>query len=435
MKKQFAAAALLVLLIPAVSLSAFDQMWGIRTNLGFDFPEVHASSAGVVTTASAGAWYKGSWSQAANMEIDAGVGLDGSFDFGVDTGINVSFLGYSYTLYPILDKLNFYGNSGIYGYKAGRQIVSDPSGLIIDAPFDGVDFAVNLGRSYLRAGVGYTGLTFGDSAEFYLTATDTGRDSLLSTPRLIEYVQWSLPALTESVNLSAYLLALQDFTGEDQLAENGNEQFHPVYLELTADGSLAGSFIYEAAFVGQFGVYGDASVTAGLGLLGFSWIPGNANRLGVEVIASTGDGWDRGGYTLGNASGSSLYQYLPVSIVLTRGYVIEFEPGNITSVAVFYARRPKLTHSWELRSTTFLRNIDGPVSSSLVSQTSGSGTFLAQELLMSWFWRPKSDFGWDLKLGVVYAGDPIEMDSLLQEYWFDKVPMLFRLGFDWSWSF
>lgn len=435
MKKHMPVLILLVFFVSVGSLGAYDYMWGIRTNLGFDFPEVHGTSAGVNTTVGAGGWYKGSWSQAANIEIDAGVGFDGSFDFGVDTGMDITFLGYSYTIYPTLDKLNFYGNLGIFGYKAGRQIVSDPAGTIIDAPFDGLDVTFDFGRSYLSAGVGFTGLTFNDSAEFFLTTADTGSDSLIAVPRIMEYVEWAMPALTEKINLYAYFLALQDFTGDDLLSENGNERFHPFYLELMADGFLSESFLYEAAFVGQFGVYGDATVAAGLGRFGLSWLPGNSNRLGFEVIASSGDGWDRNGYTLGNISESSLSQYLPVSVVLTRGYVIEFEPGNITSFSVFYARRPRTTYSWELRTTTFIRNVEGWVSSSLVSETSGSGAFLCQEALLSLFWRPKSDFGWDMQFGVVYAGDPIELDSELQKYWFDKVPVLFRLGFDWTWSF
>ena len=435
MKKQLVLFTVLALLISVGSVSAYDQMWGMRTTLGVDFPEIHASSAGLNTFASVGGWYNGSWSQAANIEIDGGAGLDGSFDFGVDTSQKFSFHGYSYTVYPILDKLNFYGSTGIYAYRAGRQIAADPAGLIIDAPFDGADVTFNFGRSYLSAGVGFTGAVFSDSAEYFLTDSDTGRDSIVAVPRVMEYVEWGMPALTEEINISAFILALQDLTSDDDLAENGNEKFHPVYLELMADGFISESFLYEAALVGLYGAYGDATVLAGLGRLGLSWLPGNANRFGIEVTAATGDDWDRGGYVLGSTTESSLSQYLPVSVVSSRGYVIEFEPGNLTSVALFYARRPRDTFSWEVRTTTFLRNVEGPVSSGLVSETSGSGAFLGQEALVSWFWRPKSDFGWDLKFGVVYAGDPIEMDTELQEFWFDKAPILFRLGFDWSWSF
>ena len=434
MKTPLKILVLLVLLVPAASLSAYDYMWGARAALGVDFPEIYGSSAGLNTNPVLGAWYKGSWSDTANIEIDGGVGMDGSFIFGADTGMGFSFHGYSYNIYPILDKLAFYGHTGMFSYKAGRQIAADPAGLVTSAPFDGADLTLNLGRSALSVGAGFTGLTFGDSAQYYLTLADS-RDDLLAAPRLMEYAEWSLPALMENMNFSVYVLALQDFTGDDVLAEESTEKINPVYLELMVNGFINGSFLYDAAVVGQYASYGDATVLAGLGRLGLSWLPGNGNRLGLEVVSSTGDGWGRGGYVLGNTSKTSLYQYLPASVVSTRGYVIEFEPGNLTTLALFYASRPRETHSWELRATTFLRNVDGPVSSALVSQTSGSGIFLGQELLGSWFWRPKSDFGWDVKFGVVYAGDPIEMDTELQKYWFDKVPVLFRLGFDWSWSF
>jgi len=188
--------------------------------------------------------------------------------------------------------------------------------------------------------------------------------------------------------------------------------------------------------VGLYGAYGDTTVLGALGRAGFSWFTKPNSRLGLEVTASTGDDWSgRSEYVLGSTGESTLNQYLPASIVSSQGYVVEFEVGNLASLGLFYASRPRESYSWELRTTTFLRPVDGPVSSGLVSQTSPDGAFLGQEALMSFFWRPRSDFGWDLKFGVLYAGAPIELDSELEEYYFDTVPVLFRLGFDWSWSF
>jgi len=427
---------ILVAVLPLALIGAYDQMWGARLDLNLEFPEITGSSAAVATTQGAAVWYDGSWGPQANLEIDGGAVLNGDFVLGLDTSLNFAYLGYAYELYPVLDNLNVFGQVGMFGYRAGRQVLSDPAGLIIDAPMDGVTGSADLGAHIITAGLGFTGLAFGTSAQYALTRSDTQRDGILSTPRLVEYLEWSMPAVTEGLGLSASIIAMQDLSSDDDLSDYGTDAFHPIYLEVAARGLLAESYLYNVALVGLYGAYGDTTVLGALGRAGFSWFTKPNSRLGLEVTASTGDDWSgRSEYVLGSTGESTLNQYLPASIVSSQGYVVEFEVGNLASLGLFYASRPRESYSWELRTTTFLRPVDGPVSSGLVSQTSPDGAFLGQEALMSFFWRPRSDFGWDLKFGVLYAGAPIELDSELEEYYFDTVPVLFRLGFDWSWSF
>ncbi len=430
MKKITVALILFILLIPAFTLSAYDQIWGVRLDLNLELPEIAGSSFGISTENAVGIWYRGRWSPAANMEVDGGVAFDGDFLFGLTNELKFSFHGFFYTIYPELDKLNFYGNTGIFGYKAGRQLTGDPAGLIIDAPFDGIDFGVDIGKHIFTVGAGYTGLVFRESAEFFMTETDVKRDSALAAPRIMEYLVWDMPAAASWLYPSVYFLAVQDLTSaEDQVAYD-NKRFNSMYLELFSRGFLGQSFIYDLSLVGQYGTYDAATVLGGIGRLGFSWLPSTHSRLGVDLIRSTGDDWGRGTYLLGSTTETELSQYLPVSIVSTQGFVVEFEIGNLTSLGAFYAKRPSETFSWELRTTTFLRSALGPVSTGYVDNTS-DGYFLGQEGVMSFFWRPKSDFGWDFKVGVLYPGDPIVLDSEIDAYF----PVLYRLGFDWSWSF
>ena len=431
MKKTILILALFIFLIPAASLSAYDWIWGASADLNLELPDIVGTTAALTSENSFGIWYRGSWSTAANIEFDGGLGFDNDLRFTITNGFTFSAPTYFYELYPELDKAAFYGRTGIYGYTAGRQLVVDPANLIIDAPFDGLDFSVELGRHIVAAGFGYTGLTFKQSSEFFMTAGDLGEE-ILSRPRLIEYVSWELPAATEWLNMYVMFLASQDVSGEP-------DAFNPLYLELYADGFLgSGQFLYDLTLIGQYGT-GDVTTLAGIGRLGFSWLPGGASRLGVDLMAATGDVWaDRNEYLINSPPGSDLNQYLPISIVSTQGYVIEFEVGNLASLGLFYARKPRNTHSWELRTTTFLRTAEGPVSSGLVkSPIDGGvdGAFLGQELLASWFWRPRSDFGWDLKLGLMYTGAPVMLDSFLQDYYLSVVPLMFRVGFNWSWSF
>ncbi|MCK5735007.1 MAG: hypothetical protein KAH21_00960, partial [Spirochaetaceae bacterium] len=341
------------------------------------------------------------------------------------TSTEFSYHGFYYSLYPNLDKLNFYGNAGMFGYKAGRQLTGDPAGLIVDAPFDGIDFSVDIGEHVFTAGAGYTGLVFRESAEFFMTEIDVKRDSVLSTPRMMEYLLWEMPAAASWLNLSAYFLSVQDLTSTEEQSSYSNSRFNTSYLELYARGFLGESFLYDLSLVGQYGTYksaSEATVLAGIGRLGLSWI-GDHSRLGMDLIGSSGDDWGREGYLLGPTTETELSQYLPLSIVSTQGFVVEFELGNLTSLGLFYAQRPSETFSWEMRTTTFLRTALGPVSTGLVSEV-GNGHFMGQEGLVSFFWRPKSDFGWDFKVGVLYPGEAIVIDSEIDSYF----PVLYRLG-------
>ena len=419
---------LAALVFPVASLSAYDQIWGGRLNLNLELPEFYGTSAAITMENNAGFWYRGSWGSKANLEVDAGLGFDYDFIFGITNDMNFSWHGFGYSYFPVFDSLKFYGRSGLFGYSAGRQVFADPAGLILGAPADGIDASMELGGHVFGAGLAYTGLTFRQSSEYYVNSLDLG-DEVLSQGRMIEYLSWDFPAAAEWLNLSAFFLAAQDLTGSD-------EEFSPMYLEIMMRGFLGQSFLYDLSLVGQYGT-GDFTTLAGIGRLGFSWLPGSSSRLGMDLMSSTGDTWtDRNEYLLSNTAASTeLNQYIPLSIVSTQGYVIEFEVGNLTSLGLFYARKPRDNHSWEIRTTTFLRTAEGPVSTGLVSSSSSSGNFLGQEALFSWFWRPRSDFGWDLKLGMMYVGDNIQLDTYLQDFYLDTVPLMFRMGFDWSWSF
>ena len=425
--------SLIVLLLPFSTLAAYDQIWGARLNLNMELPVVVESTFGVSTEDSAGFWYRGSWSPAAKMEIDGGVEFDGVALVGLTNDFQVSFQGFYYTVYPELDRLNFYGNAGMFGYKAGRQLTGDPAGLILYAPMDGVDFSIDIGKHIFTLGAGYTGLTFKYSSEYFVTLADVKRDKVLASSKMMEYLSWEVPAAASWLKTTVYFLASQDFTSPEDQASAGSKRFNPMYLELDTRGFLGQHFLYNLSLVGQYGMYGnDTTVMAGLGQFGFSWLPGPHSRLGIDLIGSTGDTWgERSDYLLGSPSSTELSQYIPLSIVSTRGFVVEFELGNMASLGLFFNQRPSETFSWEFRTTTFLRTAIGPVSTRFVPGTATEGHFLGQEGLFTFNWRPKSDFGWDLKAGVLYPGDPITLNTEIEPYF----PVLYRLGFDFSWSF
>ncbi|MCK5249089.1 MAG: hypothetical protein KAJ98_03940, partial [Spirochaetaceae bacterium] len=253
MKKIPVALILLILLIPVLSLSAYDQIWGARLDLNLELPEIAGSSFGINTENAAAVWHRGRWSPAANMEVDGGVAFDGDVLFGLTNNLKFSFHGFYYSVYPELDKLNFYGNTGMFGYKAGRQLTGDPAGLILDAPFDGIDFNIDIGKHIFTIGAGYTGLTFRESAEYFMTEIDVKRDSILAAPRMMEYLAWDMPAVASWLYPSVYFLAVQDLTSTEDQAAYGNQRFNSMYLELFSRGFLGQSFLYDLSLVGQYG--------------------------------------------------------------------------------------------------------------------------------------------------------------------------------------
>ncbi|PIE04518.1 MAG: hypothetical protein CSA76_03840 [Spirochaetales bacterium] len=423
-------------LLPAlVSLGAVDSMWGARLKLNLDLPEIYSSSIAMSTRNDARAWYRGSWSEQSNLEVELGMGFEYGFLFGMSNQMEFKWNGFSYNHFPILDKLNYYGKKGTVSYRAGRQVFRDPGGLVINSPFDGFDLKMTAGSSILRAGFGYTGLTFGNSAGYYMTNQDSSA-SVLSTGRLLEYVSWERPGLTEWMDLSVSLVSLWDVSSLEKQQDTQSRAFHPIYLTLSSRGFINRSFLYNAALAGQLGFYGNSRVLAGILSLGLSWLPDNSSRVGADIQIASGDTFNkRGSYLLARPSAGLLFQYIPVSPVSNRGYVVQFKSGNMTSLGLFYARKVRDTFSWEARTTTFLRTADGPVSTPLVKSFAGNENFLGQEFLASFMWRPRSDFGWDLRVGMLCTGKPIQLDTLLQQNYLGKVPLMFKAGSNWTWSF
>ena len=153
---------------------------------------------------------------------------------------------------------------------------------------------------------------------------------------MMEYLAWDMPAVASWLYPSVYFLAVQDLTSTEDQAAYGNQRFNSMYLELFSRGFLGQSFIYDLSLVGQYGKYDSATVLGGIGRFGISWLPGTHSRLGIDLLGSTGDEWaDRDSYLLGTTTGNELSQYLPVSIVSTQGFVIEFDLGSLASLGAF----------------------------------------------------------------------------------------------------
>lgn len=426
----------LILFFQIQTIQAYDYMFGSRIDLNAEGLELRASHFTASTSDTVNFWYRGSWNPDYKIEFDFNLLFDGDFQFGIVdiSTLDLGFLGFDYHLYPELNLLNFTGNLGEFQYKVGRQLIKDPGALIVGYNADAIDLSIKKNIHQFTLGVGYTGVVFNDASQFIMTNTDLSWNEILAPPRLFQYGEWSTSGLFRALDISAMVFLQEDLTPEDKLS-SGEARFHSQYLELMIRGFLGSSFLYDLALVGQSGQYGDVSTLAGVGKLGIAFLPGNnRSRIGIEVTAATGDDWGRSHYYLGDieAEKEQLNQYIPVSSVSTQGYVEKFELGNLMTLGAFYSQKSRSDKfSFELRTTSFIRVKDGPVSSTLVIDTGSSDPFLGQEGLIKLFFRPLSDFGMSTQLGVLYVGDPIEIDDNIEEY----LPVLFRLGLDFSFSF
>ncbi len=439
MKKVFFLLVIVLLALPVSSIAAYDGTWGLDLNLfSFKVPSFLGSTLTIDQTNKASLWYKGMWSNAAKIEIDGGVAFDMDWNFAVSDTSQFAFDDMQYSIYPILNKFNFYGSSGRFGYKVGRYMHTDPGKLIITAPLDGTQFSIDFGKLVFEIGVGYTGLLFNQSTSYSMTGSDLGRSSdstLLATPRLIEYLSLSLPSIATWLSPSLFFLAVQDLSSDTDLSEYETKRINSMYLEFRSRGFLGKSFIYDLALSGQLGYYGDSSILAGAGKLNFSWLPTTSILIGIEGRAVTGDTWERRSYQLtgatgtNNEKGSQLTQYLPVTTVSQSGYVVNFELGNIVSLAAFFKHTVSRAFSWELRTTTLLRPVEGHVSSAYVPSES-KGAFIGQEALVGLSGYPSPNFRWNVKIGVLFPGDLIELHNNLKDY----LPVIPRIGLNLTFS-
>ena len=407
------------------------SMWGVNLNLlSLKAPTFSSTTVTMDQTQKIAFWFRGMASDALKFELDGGVGFGFGWNFVLEENGQFSSANQSYNVYPILNKFYFYGGKALFAYKIGRYMMSDPGNLILNTPIDGIDLSLNFGTQSFILGAGFTGLQFNQSIAVSMTQTDLDRaesKTLLATPRIIEYLSWTMPS-NLWLQPKVFVLAMQDLSSDKDLTQS--EKFHSMYLELSSRGFLGKSFIYELALAGQLGYYGTTTtVLAGSGNLKFSWLPNPKIQVGVEGIASTGDNSKRTLYELTGTEGESesqLSQYLPISSVSSRGYALSLGLGNVISATAFFKYSLSKAFIWELKTTTFLRPVDGGVVSTTMVGRDVAGAFIGQEALIGFSGAPSANFRWNVKVGALFYGDIVDLHSVFQ----NALPVIPRVGFD-----
>ncbi len=427
---------IIFLTIPTGSIAA-SHMWGVDINLlSLKFPAFSSLAMTMDQSHKVTFWFNGMLSDTLKFEIDGGGRVDLGWNFTFDGDGQYSSATLSHSVYPILNKAYIHGKGTLLEYEIGRYSVSDPGNLILNTPLDGIAFKIKPGSQEIKAGVGYTGFLFNHSTSISMTANDLKRledNKALAAQRFIEYLSWSMPS-TLWLQPELFFLAMQDVSPDDDLSRSESERFHSMYLEFRSRGFLGQYFIYELALAGQLGFYGRTTrVLAGSGKAKVSWLPSPKVQVGIEAILTTGDDSERMSYEFSGLNGDTetrLHQYLPVSSVSSRGYVLNFGLGNVISAAAFFKHSISKGFNWELRTTTFLRSVEGGVVSTAMVNRDVGGSFVAQEALIGLSGTPNANFRWDVKVGALFYGDLIDLHSVFKQV----LPIIPRIGFDLNFS-
>ncbi len=418
--------------ILTLSLSAYEHVWGTRLDLNVSAPDINGTTATLSSLDSFTLWYEGSFSPALKLRLDGALGFNFATTFAVDVHKDLQYVNTAGDLYPDIKTVQVFGSYGIFDYRLGRHLYTDPSRMIFSQALDGLDLGIRLGPGTLRVEAGYTGLIHFLASSQSMTKNDvTDRsDTFFGSPRLIETLSYKYPELwQEHLSLVASFTAQQDLQN-DLVA--GTEKLHTYYLHLGVNGFLIPSLGYEANAVYQRGFYGENSATGFLGSAKFLWFTGWGNSfVTLKGVFSSGDKWkDRQDYFGAGVTGET-NQFTPITSCGSVGYVENFSLGNISAGELLINLSKTRRFAAQISTTSILRNVNGPVSSSLVINNGKDSAFLGQEVLLNILGRPSQNFGIGFKAGVLAYGEAITINTLLEDY----LPVLFKAGIDLSFSF
>ncbi|MDC7241704.1 MAG: hypothetical protein PQJ50_15225 [Spirochaetales bacterium] len=417
-------------------LSAYEHTGGVRLDLNAEGPDIYGTVAEFTTTDKLSLWYESSLNDLFKFSFDGSLVYDANARIAADFNQELSYLGLDGEFYPELNALNMYGKYAGFNYRAGRQLFADPSALIIAHPLDGLAISMRLGPGLLSTTLGYTGLVNSKASDITMTSSDVNlasdSDSFFGPSRIIESVSYTYPEiLGPYMTLTGGITAQQDMIKDEKIS-TGSDRLHTVYFQLDMEGFLLPVLMYDTSLVFQTGALGDLTSNGYLGEFTLYFLPGGTNSfVSLGALVSSGEKWEnREDYYGQNASGSQ-NQFIPISNSGSRGYVLDLNLGNLTAIELLVSLSGSNRFAFELSTTTLLRTVNGPVSSSLIVDNGEDSLFIGQEALMAFKFRPASDFGASINLGVLVPGEAVTINEELEPF----LPVLPKIGFDLSFSF
>jgi hypothetical protein len=421
----------LFLILP-VLLSAYEHTGGARLDLNLNAPDINGIFMEASSTDRFSLWYKGSVNDLINISLEGALVYKGSAGFAVNLSQEFAYQGIEGDYYPDIKAANVFGNYDFIYYRAGRQVMRDPSRLILSHQADGLNAGVRLGQGTLTAQLGYTGLVHHLASSIAMTRSDLQTDTTFGAPRFIEGLGWNQTELLgDKVNLKLSLLAQQDLLDESDVAAD-SEKLNTAYGQIRLDGYLLPALAYDGGFIYQMGSLGSYKSNGTATELKLYYFPiRSLSFVSLGGLISSGETWDKRDDYYGQGASADQNQFMPISSGSGKGYVLNISPGNLTSLELLLSLSRSKRFATEISTTTLMRTVDGPVSSSMIVNNGEDNLFIGQEALLAFLFRPTSDFGGSIKMGALYPGDAITLNELLEPF----LPVLFRLGFNLSFSF
>lgn len=343
---------------------------------------------------------------------------------------------------------------------AGRIAVSEFSGLILATSLDAARIRFSYPNAQLSFTTGFTGLTGGHTSSILLSRTDLLRASddaaFFGPRRLIGVGQLSLPALLAEQTLTLAAVYQEDLgppsglgyvtVGTEDFQSTAGGELDTQYWGFGVSGPIIARLYQQTIFYlgtgrtlsyladedSQTGSsYQYAPILSYLAGLRFRYFfPGSYSALaGIQAIYASGDA-DYSSYYEGNTAGNGT-QFITMT---PSGSGLIFSPnlGNVVQIAIDYSMRPFtaarniaiVNTQVSARALTFFRAGAGPVSVVGVD-TGGDAGYLGTEADVIFGFRPFSDLGAGVSVGMFVPGTAFSQDAPVQ--WLVRADLSFSL--------
>ncbi len=312
------------------------------------------------------------------------------------------------------------GGLGNLSFKAGRFSFSDFSTKVFSHTGDGIFIDWALPAVSFSMFTAYTGLIQGPAATIIMSHSDLSAQAVdpvpvwgpFASPRLVEGLRITFPALFAGQTLILSGLFQQDLHTDAQIVSGGN-RLNTYYAGAGLMGPIPilPSFFYSAYGFWNGGSYGDNQILAYIAGGGLNYlIPAFlSSRVSVEGHYSSGDA-DYSGFYEGNTSGFST-MYTPVTPIAA-GVIFTAQQSNLFYFSALYSMKPVKSTMIMLKGTTFFRSTAGPVSTGNTSADS-TGLYLGTEANLNVMMRLLSDLGMSAG-GNVFFPSSVMLDQSIQ---------------------
>ena len=297
-------------------------------------------------------------------------------------------------------------------FRAGRFHSSDMTGFVLDDNLDGIELGWLTGVSNTIISVGYTGLQLDPVSTISVSQADETDGDRWAPPRLIGSLQAQFPEIFVRQDLLASLMFQQDLRPE-------GSKISTQYFGLGIGGPIASS-LYHSTFacIGTGTALSDPVLSFLSGFtLRYFIEEALTSKIELNLLFASGDE-DFLSVPQGYYEGNTLDRanvFVPIS---RQQLAVAFSPrlGNLVILDAGYSLKPAENLQTSLKGILFLRPTTGPIMDAREVDSASDSKYLGTEIDGTVNFRPFSDLGASLSLGVFLpmGGAFTDQDILLK---------------------